>query len=389
MEITGIETYVVDVPLVDLADGVDGIAPYTTNHGNLHSMERVLVRVDTDEGISGWGEVRVFLSPEATVSLLEDGIGPMVIGMSPFEIEAFRRRLFIEYTNVELFFAPIEVACWDIVGKATGKPVYELLGGWTAPESASRRHRQHQDEYAQEKTVECAYCLGILDPETSAEKAIAVRDAGYNVLKTKAGRDWQQDVERIVAMHDAVDGELEFRLDPNQGWTLDQAVRVCAKLEDAGIYLQYVEQPIRVDGHGSLASLRNRTRQPIGANEDTYIPRNLGALAREDAIDVAILDMTPAGGIAGLRQQAAIAEDAGLSVTHHCAFDLGVRTAAVMHAVLGIPGFTLPPDTVYYGWEGDIITEPLTVADGAIEVPDGPGLGVDVDMKAVERYAID
>ncbi|MCT9098043.1 mandelate racemase/muconate lactonizing enzyme family protein [Haloarchaeobius sp. HME9146] len=389
MEITGIETYVVDVPLVDLDEGVDGIAPYTTNHGNLYSMERVLVRVDTDEGISGWGEVRVFLSPEATVSLIKEGIAPMVLGMSPFEIEAFRRRLFIEYTNVELFFAPIEIACWDIVGKATGRPVYELLGGWTAPESASRRHRQHQDEYDETNSVECAYCLGILDPETSAERAVEVRDAGYSVLKTKAGRDWRTDVDRIVAMHEAVDGELEFRLDPNQGWTLDQAVRVCAMLEDAGVYLQYVEQPIRVDGHGSLASLRNRTRQPIGANEDTYIPRNIGALAREDAVDVAILDMTPAGGIAGLRQQAAIAEDAGLSVTHHCAFDLGIRTAAVMHAVLGVPGFTLPPDTVYYGWEGDVITEPLTVADGCIELPDGPGLGVEVDMDAVAQYALD
>jgi L-alanine-DL-glutamate epimerase-like enolase superfamily enzyme len=208
------------------------------------------------------------------------------------------------------------------------------------------------------------------------------------VLKTKAGRDWRRDVERIVAMHEAVDGDLAFRLDPNQGWTLDEAVRVAAALEDAGVYLEYLEQPIRVDGHGSLASLRSRTRQPIAANEDTYGAHSLRSLVARDAVDVAVLDMTPAGGITGLRQQVAVAEDAGLSVTHHCAFDLGVRTAAILHAVHGIPGFTHPPDTTYYAWSEDVLADPLAVRDGAMRVPDDPGLGVEVDEATVERHAV-
>ncbi|WP_224271006.1 mandelate racemase/muconate lactonizing enzyme family protein [Haloprofundus salinisoli] len=386
MEITGVAAYPVNVPLVPLEDG--GIAPYVTNHNELHEMDRVLVRVDTDEGISGWGEVRVFLSPAATVSVIEDGIGPLVTGQSPFELEKLRRQLFIEYTNVELFFAPIEIACWDIVGKALEKPIYELLGGWTAPEQTQRRHRAHMADYEDSHSIEVAYCLGILSPEESAEKARRVRDDGYGVLKTKAGRDWRTDVARIEAMDEAVDGELAFRLDPNQGWTLDQAVRVCAMLEDAGIYLEYVEQPIATNAHGSLATLRSRTRQPIAPNEDTYIPNNLRRLIQADAADVAVLDMTPAGGIAGLRQQAAIAEDAGLPATHHCAFDLGVRTAAVLHAVYGIPGFTLPPDSVYEGWADDVVTEPFSVEHGMMTVPDAPGLGVDIDYDKLEEYAI-
>ena len=386
MEITGIEAFAVNVPLVSLEDG--GIAPYVTNHNSLEDMDRILVRVDTDEGISGWGEMRVFLSPEATISVIEDGIAPMVEGHSPFETESLRRLLFIEYTNVDLFFTPIELACWDIVGKAIGKPVYELLGGWTAPDSASRKHRNHVREYDSAGTVEFAYCLGILSPEESRTKAAQVLDEGYEVLKTKAGRDWRQDVERIKAMHDEVDGQLEFRLDPNQGWTLDQAVRVGAMLADAGIYLQYMEQPIRVDSHRALARLRERIPQPIGPNEDTYIPHNLRDLIEAGAVDVAVLDLTPMGGIAGLRQAAAIAEDAGLPFTHHCAFDLGVRTAAILHAVYGIPGFSLPPDTVYYGWQDDIITEPFTIENGAMTVPDAPGLGVEVDADKLDEYAI-
>ena len=387
MEITDVSAYAVEVPLRPIEEG--GAAPYVTNHNALHSKERILVRVTTDEGYVGWGEVRELLSAEATVDMIEKGVAPLVRGQSPFELEKLRRQVFVEYVNVDMFFAPIEIACWDIVGKALNRPVYELLGGWTAPIQTERKHQHHQDEYGSTAgAVEFAYCLGVWSPEESADHAETVSDAGYSVLKTKAGPDWREDVERIVAMHEATDGDLEFRLDPNQGWTVDEAVRVGAALENEGIILQYMEQPIRVDNHRELARLRQRTHQPIAPNEDTYLPHNISRLAEAGAADVLVLDMTPAGGIAGLRQQVAIAEDAGLGTTHHCAFDLGVRTAAILHAVSGIPGFTHAPDTVYFGWDADIITDRFEIEDGAIGVPDGPGLGIEVDEERIEEYRI-
>jgi L-alanine-DL-glutamate epimerase-like enolase superfamily enzyme len=381
MEITAIDAHTVTIGVIDLEEG--GIAPYVTNHGQVEEMDRVLVRVETDEGITGWGEMRTFLSPEVTETVLEEGIAPWVVGRSPYEVESFRRQLFIEYTNVDMFFSPVEIACWDIVGKDLGKPVYELLGGWTAP-SATRRTEAPERDATQK--VDTAYCVGILPPDESREQAVAALEEGYSVLKTKAGRDWRQDVDRVVAMHDAVDGELEFRLDPNQGWSLKDAVRVGASLADANVYLQYMEQPIRVDAHSSLTRLRQRTSQPIGPNEDTYIARNLREIIERGAMDVAVLDMTPAGGIAAVRQLAGIAEDAGVPATHHCAFDLGVRSAAIVHTVSSVPGFTLPPDTIYYGWEDDVLADPLTIDDGSIVVPDGPGLGIEVDESKVEAY---
>lgn len=384
MEITDVSAYPVRVPLRSRNEG--GIAPYVTNHNSIEAMERVLVRVDTDEGVHGWGEVRTYLSPSATVSVIEEGVAPLVTGWSPFELERIQRAVFMEYANPSLFFAPVETACWDIVGKTLDRPVYELLGGWTAPSTEGRR----RDAAAADRSaVPAAYCLGILSPEESAEHAQYAREQGYSVLKTKAGRDWRQDVERIIAMHEAVDGELEFRLDPNQGWRLDEAVRVAATLEDAGIYLQYMEQPIRVDDHGSLSHLRKRTRQPIAGNEDTYIPNNPMKLVRNDAVDVAVVDFTPLGGISGLRKAAATLEAGNIPLAHHCAMDLGVRTAAIVHAVRGIPGFDLPMDTTYYAWEDDVIETPLDIEDGSIETPDGAGLGVEVDPDTVAEYAIE
>lgn len=386
MEITGVTATTVDVPLVNLEEPL-GIGPYVTNHGQVDSMERVLVEVKTDEGISGWGEMRTFLSAAATESVIEDGISPLIEGQSPFEVERLRRQVFIEYTNVDMFFAAVETACWDITGKTLGKPIFELLGGSTAPEQTTAMNADAADrESKTDQDIEFAFCLGILPTADSRVKAREAVNAGFSVLKTKAGRDWQQDVARIEAMHDEVDGALEFRLDPNQGWSLDQAVRVGAALEDSGIYLQYMEQPIRVNTHDSLATLRKRLRQPIAPNEDTYIPNNLRSLVDAGAMDVAVLDLTPAGGISGLRQQASIVEDAGIPYTHHCAFDLGIRTAAILHAVHGLPGFSLPPDTTYYAWQDDIIADPFEVTEGCMGVPNEPGLGIEVDREMIERY---
>ena len=387
MQISDINAIPVTVPLDPIESG--GIAPYRTNHGELSEMDRILVRVETDEGYVGWGEVRAFLSPEATVSVIEDGVAPLAEGQSPFERETLRRQVFIEYTNANMFLAPVETACWDIVGKVLERPVYELLGGWTADHQTTMKHREHVEQGDDSRQVEFAYALGIFSPEASREYASRVRKAGYSVLKTKGGRDWREDVERIRAMHDAVDGQLEFRIDPNQGWTVEDAVRVASLLEDDGIYLQYMEQPIRVDNHGSLASLRSRTRQPIAANEDTYIPRNMQAMIDAGAIDVGVVDLTPAGGISGLRRLAAIGEDGGISLAHHCAFDLGIRTAAILHTVYSTPALNLPSDTAYFGWEADVIESPFTVEDAQMTVPDEPGLGITVDMDAVDRYRRD
>jgi L-alanine-DL-glutamate epimerase-like enolase superfamily enzyme len=385
MEITDVEAIPVRVPFTPLEGG--GIGPYVANHAAYEEVDRVLVKVTTDEGLHGWGEIRVFLEPDVTVKIIEDGIAPLVVGQSPMEVEGLRRQVFIEYADVDHFFAPIEIACWDIRGKALGESVSTILGGTTARTPSERKWRTEVDAQRSE-SVEIAYCVGILSPAESARKAEQVADAGYDVLKTKAGRDWEEDVERIVAMDEATDGALEFRLDPNQGWTLDQAVRVATGLSREGVELQYLEQPITVNSHENLAKLRERTTQPIAPNEDTYIQNNLRRLIERGAMDAAVVDMTPAGGISGLRNLVAMAEDAGVPTAHHTAFDLGIKTAAVLHAVTGIPGFELPPDSVYPAWEDDVISEPFDVEDGELSVPQSPGLGIDVDLDAVERYRL-
>ncbi len=369
MEVTQLEAIPIEMG-VKSKDEPEGLAPYVTNHGAVETMGRMLIRLETSGGITGWGEMRNTLSPEATKTILENDIAPHVKGRKVWEIEDFTDSFFFEYMDINTFIGGVEMAMWDALGKYREAPVHELIGGKC------------------DDVVEFAYCVGILSPSESREHAQRALDRGYSVLKTKAGRDWKQDVARIEAMHDEADGDLEFRLDPNQGWTFENAVRVGAMLEDKGIYLQYMEQPIRIDSFGTFKRLRNRLRTPICANEDMYFQRNLLELGKEDAIDVGVVDIIPSGGILGMKRLAGTAGDLGISLSHHNAFDLGVKTAAVLHAVSSTPEINLPPDTVYYAWEDDIIETPFTIDEGEIQVPDDPGLGVVVDEDKVEQYRI-
>lgn len=371
MAVTDVEAIPVEVGIKPLEEPL-GVAPYASNHDEISSRTRLLVRVDTDEGVTGWGEMLVAMqSAEATKAVIDHVIAPELVGRDLDDIRGFVESFYYPYAKVRPFVGAVETALWDAFGKRLGASLSALLGG------------------AVREEVPVAFCLGILDPERSAAKAREAHDAGFRTLKTKAGPEYRLDVERLRAMHEAVGGDLEFRLDPNRGWGFEEAVRAIARLEDAGIYLQYVEQPCRIDTFGTYAKLRERLRTPVAVNEDTYFPENLFHLAKADAIDAAVVDLVPAGGVLALRDQAAVAASAGVSLAHHNGFDLGIKQAAVLHLAASTPALNLAPDSVYYAWDDHVLEEPLAVDGGAMAVPDGPGLGVEVDEAKVDRYRVD
>lgn len=360
----------VELGLEPLEEG--GLAPYVSNHDIVRSRERMLVRVETEDNTVGWGEFLVIMeSAAATKAVIDDVIAPELVGRSTTEIRDFVESFYYPYISIDPFLGGVEMALWDVFGKELGVPVHQLLGGSVREE------------------IPITYCLGILDPDEAAEHAVRAARNGFSTLKTKAGHDWRKDVERIAAMYDAVDGEMDFRLDPNQGWSPEKTVRVAATLEDAGIYLQYLEQPQRVASYGSYQGLRSRIQTPVAVNEDTYSRFNLHHLIKADAIDVAVVDIVPGGGILRTRELAALATHGDVSVSHHSGMDFGIKTAAVLQTVATTPAIDLAPDSVYYAWEDELLESPLPVSDGMMPVPKGPGLGIAVDENAVERHRVD
>lgn len=385
MEISDVTAIPVEIPLRSL-DEPHGLAPYATGTpGVTTSANRTIVRLETTDGLVGWGEMLTILQPAVTKAIIEDQVAPAVIGEPIWAIESFvdgfQPSLYVE---LDAFASGIEMAMWDALGKSFGAPVHQLLGGKT-------RDR-----------VPFAYALGILGPEASAERIQAVREAGFPVVKTKVGgygidddppeldneRSIAGDVERLVAMDEAAGGEVELRADANQSWTPGDAVRAGQQLEAAGVSLQYFEQPVRIDSIGTYTRLRERLRTPIAVNEDLYFSRNFFELVANDAVDAGVIDMVPAGGILPMRRLAAIAAEADLSLAHHCGFDLGIKTAAMLHAIGATPAINLPSDTVYYALADHIITDPFEFENGSLAVPDEPGLGIDVDEAAIDTYRL-
>lgn len=389
MHVTDIELIPVAIPTRPLDEEL-GLAPYIGGGDvdelpeqltfeealdELHHVEQhrevVLVRVETDVGITGWGELPYY--PDQAQMALETVIEPNLVGRPVWDIEPFVEAAAPgEYQRrYHLFVGGVEMALWDALGKEAGKPVYELLGG--------KRY----------DSAPVAFCLGLLSPEESRRKAREARDHGFSVLKTKASRYWETDVARIEAMHDEVDGELEFRLDPNRQWSVNQALRVGAKLEAAGIYLQYLEQPIAGDSFDQFASLRQRLSQPIAINEDAYLPVNIYQSLKRDAIDVAVVDLQPAGGILRMKRLAMLGSLGTISLAHHSDHDLGLKNAAKLHLMASTPEFDLPFDSTYYAAETDVLEEPLQLENGRMRVPEKPGLAGDVDESVVEEHRVD
>jgi len=371
MKIKDISMSVVQVPVIPVSQG--GIAPYRGSQDKVGTTKATscIFKVETDEGIVGWGEMNHIITPKITYTLLEEYIKPLVVGKSPFDIRKIMSEFGPVYNpqvNTRSFLTGVEMACWDIIGKALNKPVYELLGG------------KVRDQ------IEIAYALGILDIEETKEKILQIKEEGFRTLKTKGGKDVVFDIKRAKAMREAGGDYFEFRVDMNQGYDTLQALRYLRGVED--YELQFIEQPIKINKFDDLKMLRERTTTPIGINEDCYVPNNMFEMLKRGCIDIAIVDLEPVGGISELIRLHSIAEEADLPLAHHCGWDMGVKLAAILQATSTMPAFTYPMDSTYQAHGDDVLAKKIQIKDGCYVVPEGPGLGVEVDEEKLKYLAV-
>jgi L-alanine-DL-glutamate epimerase-like enolase superfamily enzyme len=340
------------------------IAPYQSRYRASSQKESLLVRLETDSGLVGWGETPVDWINKSFDGAPEEQLRRQVVGRDPFDLEAW----YAENTLGSYLASGVEMALWDLIGHALRQPLYKLLGG------------------AVRKKVELAACMGIR-PYAEA-KAIARQylDQGFTTLKTKAGRRAEEDLDMVRGIRDGVGDKLKLRIDPNQGYAPEVAFPLARDLEK--YHLEYFEQPMPQGLIADAARLRRQTKTPIALNESVTTPEVVLQILQLHAADVILPDTYQCFGILGVKKVAALAEAAGVPCVFHCAHDLGLKTAAMLHVVASSPGFTLANDCTYYGLEDDIITPLHRIERGYMEVPEAPGLGVVVDEKKVAKYRI-
>jgi L-alanine-DL-glutamate epimerase-like enolase superfamily enzyme len=340
------------------------IAPYQNRYRAGRSKESLLVRLETDNGIIGWGETPDDWINRTYEGTPEDRLRGQVIGRDPHELEAW----YAENTLGTYLASGVEMAFWDIIGQAARQPLYQLLGG------------------AIRKRIELAACMGIRPYQEAKEIAKLYVEQGFTTLKTKAGRDAQEDLDMVRGIRDGAGDRLHLRIDPNMGYAPEVALSLARDLEK--YRLQYFEQPMHLTLLAESARMRTRTTTPLALNESVTTTEIVLQILELRAADFILPDTYQCGGILGVKKVAALCEAAGVLCIFHCSHDLGIKTAAMLHVVASTPNFTLANDCTYYGLEDDILATLHKIERGHMPVPDGPGLGIRVDEAKVARYRV-
>ncbi|HSU54939.1 MAG TPA: mandelate racemase/muconate lactonizing enzyme family protein, partial [Candidatus Dormibacteraeota bacterium] len=268
--------------------------------------------------------------------------------------------------------AAVEMALWDIAGKAANKPVYQLLGG---------RVRDW---------VPTKWSVSGVEPEKAAAIARWATGEGFKAMKVKVGIDPDSDVARVRAVREAVGTGVKLGVDANGGWSPEVALTTIEKLREFGI--AFAEQPVAPEEITAMVELRRKIGIPLIADESIYTLQDARVLAQLGAADVFSIYVGKAGGIGPASKIADFAHSAGLKCTVGSNLELGVGSAAMIHLAIasnGIAAEEYPCDIIgpfYY--EDDIVRAPLTIKPGRAEPNTRPGLGVDLDDDKVERHHV-
>lgn len=370
MKITRIETIPVCVPLKP------GLTARTA-HGELATSPYVLVRVHTDAGITGLGEAT--LSPlwsgetqRSAVAVIHDLLEPALTGTDPRNVTAARLAMDAAVKLNPFTKAAVDMALWDIAGKAAGLPVYQLLGG------------RVRDRIRIKLVV---WARDVAGSMAMAESHLAL---GVTCLKVKTGLDPASDLARVRAVRQVCGPDIPVTIDANCGWTWQQARYCLQALADTQLLL--AEQPIAAGDPAALAELRQYSPTPLMADESLFTLQDAWLLSSHRAVDVFSVYPGKHGGIAATADIVAVARAAGLRCTIGSNLELGVGTAAMLHVAAAFPEIdtdAFPADTIgplYH--EADLITRPLQLGPPWAQVPEGPGLGVELDERQIQRWRV-
>ena len=366
MKITGVETIAISLPY--------NRAIVSSFRGKQEGAKSILVKVSTDEGLIGLGEA-IGQPPwnDLSQTMIEKHLKPVLLGENPFRIERLTKRMeavttYWVWASGSFAVSAVEMALWDIKGKALNVPVYELLGG------------QVRDR------IPLTGYVFIGTPEENVELARFYMSLGLPGLKVKVGRDPRSDVDRVAALRDAVGPEKIIRIDADGAWSAKKAIQVIKSLTPYGLAL--AEQPVPVHDHEGLGLVRRSVDVPVAPDGPLRTLEDAVRYIRMQICDALVIRPEQTGGLQNFRHVAAMAGAAGLSCASGSAGTSGVLMAARLHAVASCSNFPYPSDSHYYFLADDVLKGGmLKIEDGAMSVPTGPGLGVELDDEKVKEYA--
>jgi muconate cycloisomerase len=338
------------------------------------TLDFVLTRVHTDEGIYGVGECPPLppLSPESqpvVVTMIREWLAPQLLGEDPFDLERIWEKMDFVAPTYPMSKAALDIALHDIMGKALGVPVYKLLGG------------------LYKRKFPLVGLIGIGTEEEITTDAMNYVEDGYRCLRLKIGP--KRDVENVRALTEALGDDVTIRVDCNQCYSTHEAIRVIKAMERYDIEL--VEQPTVWWDFKALADVARAVDTPIMPHESCFQISDVKALIDLGAMGVlGLKTYRPGGGLSNARRILDVGKIMGIPCLFHDDVELGVSLAAATH-IIAARGRDIKYKCELSGFpewiSDDVVTPPIKIQGGYAEVPDGPGLGVELDEEKIKKYS--
>lgn len=384
MKITNLETLVIELPRR---------TSYTWRSLQVPIGKYVVLKIGTDEGITGLGEAPAILSwggehgryygedPDIVCYLVNRVIGPMLKGADPMDARAILARLDVDVRGFPYTKAMIESALLDIAGRALAVPVYQLLGG------------------AMRREIPLCHSIGIAESKEMAKEAEQVAADGVRWMQVKIPGIPERDLAIVKEVRRAIGDGISIFPDVNRGYKSTKAAVLSINKMHEAAAIMAIEQP--VEGLASMAKVAAAVDIPVIVDEGCWSPQDALEIVRYGGADLLSIYFTKSGGMFRSMQIGTVAQAAGLPVNVNGSLEGGVGNAANLHLCAALEGEVWPAiitvntlagreQTKVAGvfYTDDIITEPFEYANGALKIPDRPGLGIELDPKKIEKYRV-
>jgi len=345
--------------------------------GTITSTQSIILEIYTDEGLVGVGETDPALmftgeSQQTVMTMLKHHLGPAVLGMDPLAIEAIHTRMNAVCVGNPFAKAAIDLACHDLMGKAMGVPVYQLLGGLV-------RER-----------IPVMWSLGSEPPEVNAREAAAKVEEGYGTIGLKLGiLPPEQDIARVAAVRNEVGTDVHIRCDANQGWSVGTAINTINHLEEYNVAM--VEQPVPRHDLDGMAEIVRSVNIPIGVDESLSSTQDAMRIIKKRAADFFSIKTTKQGGLLNAKKIAVLVQASGGTMFINSMIEMGVSVMSGLNFAASTPGlFEIGHAlTSVRRLRDDILKEPVIYDGTQIVVPqDRVGLGVELDEKKMSQYKV-
>jgi len=341
-----------------------------------------LVKITADDGTYGWGEG---YGPAHLIKAGVEFFSPLLLNEDPLHSEGLWQKMYrrsLDYARKGILvsaLSAIDVALWDLKGKILNLPVSVLLGG---------RKREYVKPYA----TGMYFSGGNNLMQKLVDEALDYKTAGYNAMKMKVGLGIKKDIENVKAVREAIGPDIELMIDANHAFSLKEAAQLAHAVEEFNI--AWFEEPVSPDHYECYAELRQKTSIPISGGECEYLCGGFLYLFQKRCVDIAQPDICSAGGLTEVKKIACLAQAFGVEFVPHT-WGTGIALSAALQLLSNldvVPGRLYEPDLLLEfdrtenPLRDELIVPKFNMENGVINIPDNPGLGVDVDEKLLEKF---